>query len=64
MRPDSPKQEELAEVLRTRVCPDIERMLTGVPKFNPEWETLAHEKFQDTFRIQAQQQLTVPSLAL
>jgi hypothetical protein len=64
MRPDSPKQEELAEVLRTLVCPIIERMLQSVPEFNPEWETHAHERFQEMFRIQAQQQLTVPSLTL
>ena len=50
MRPDSPRQEELAEVLRT-VCPTIEYMLKSVPAFNPQWETLAHDKFQDMFQF-------------
>ena len=64
IRPDSPKQEELAEVLRTQVCPTIERMLGSVPEFKPEWETRAYECFQSAFRIQVQQQRTVPSLTL
>ena len=64
MRPDSPKQEALAEVIRTRVCPSIERMLQEAPKFDPTWETVAHQKFRDTFRIQLEEQLTVPSLSL
>jgi len=64
MRPDSPKQEELAEVIRTNVCPSIEEMLKSVPQFDPNWETLAHEQFEDMYRIQIQEQLTVPSLTL
>jgi hypothetical protein len=64
MRPDSPKQEELAEVLRSLVCPTIERMLKRVPAFDPSWEAAAHDKFQNAFKIQVQQQLTVPSLTL
>ena len=64
MRRDSPRQEEMAEVLRTLVCPTIQNMLQSAPEFNPEWETLAHEQFRDTFRIQIQEQLTVPSLTL
>ena len=36
MRPDSPRQEELAEIIRTRVCPSVERMLQSVPEFDPK----------------------------
>ena len=38
MRRDSPRQEEMAEVLRTLVCPTIQNMLQSAPEFNPEWE--------------------------
>jgi hypothetical protein len=64
MRPDSPRQEELADFIRKRVCPPIEQMLKNVPEFDPEWEARSCEQFRDLFRIQVQEQLTVPSLTL
>lgn len=64
MRSDSPRQEELAEVLKDKVCPDIERALTRVPAFDPAWEDLAHEQFENAFRIALGAQTTVPSFGL
>ena len=64
IRIDSPKQEALAEVLRTRVCPPIESALQRVPEFNSEWEQVAHAQFQQMFRVRVAQQTTVPSLTL
>jgi hypothetical protein len=60
----SPKQEELSEVLRERICPVIERVLTRVPSFDLAWEQLAYEQFENMFQILMQTQKTVPSLRL
>jgi hypothetical protein len=64
IRVDSPKQEALAEVLRAKVCPAIERALLKVPKYNSSWETSTHKQFQQTFKIHAQSQTRLPSLRL
>lgn len=64
IRPDSPKQEALAETLRERVCPVIERALDKVPDFDPSWEQIAHKQFEHMFQIQTQVQSSVPSLML
>lgn len=64
IRVDSPKQEALAEVLRTKVCPGIENSLLRVPDFNPNWEEMAHKHFEAMFQIHVQHQATVPSLKL
>ncbi|MDV6347147.1 toll/interleukin-1 receptor domain-containing protein [Nitrosomonas sp. Is35] len=64
MRPDSPRQEELADVLRNKLCASIEKALTSVPPFDSAWEQIAHEQFEGLFRIQIQSQKTVPSLVL
>jgi hypothetical protein len=58
----SPKQEALADVLRDRLCPVIERTLARVPAFDPAWEQIAHKEFENVFRIRTQLQNTVPSL--
>jgi hypothetical protein len=64
IRIDSPKQEALAEVLRTKVCPAIEKALRKVPEYNPSWEKIAHKKFENMFRIEARTQKAVPTLRL
>lgn len=64
MRPDSPKQEAMAEVLRTKLCASVERALLVAPAFDPEWEKIAHKQFEGVFRIHMQSQETVPSLVL
>jgi hypothetical protein len=64
IRIDSPKQEALAEVLRTKVCPSIEKAFANVPKYDPSWEKRTHTRFQRTFKIHAQSQTTLPALKL
>jgi hypothetical protein len=64
IRTDSPKQEELAEVLKDRVCPAIERALANVPTFDPAWEQLAHAQFKNQFHVSLQQQTSLPSIIL
>jgi hypothetical protein len=64
IRIDSPKQEALADLLRNRVCPTIERALARVPSFDSKWEQEAHAHFSHMFQINAQTQTTVPSLVL
>jgi TIR domain len=64
MRPDSPKQEAMAEVLRSKLCASIERALLAVPAFDPAWEQIAHKQFEGVFQIHMQSQKTVPSLVL
>jgi hypothetical protein len=64
IRIDSPKQEALAEVLKERVCPMIERSLGRVPPFDSSWEHIAHKQFEHMFKIRMETQTTVPSLML
>jgi hypothetical protein len=64
MRPDSPKQEAMAEVLRHKLCASIERALAATPAFDPAWEQVAHKQFEGVFKIHMQSQNTVPSLVL
>lgn len=64
IRIDSPKQEALADILRGRLCPAIERALQSAPAFDPAWEQLAQKQFEHTFRIHAQVQTAMPSLVL
>jgi hypothetical protein len=64
IRIDSPRQEALAEVLRNRICPTVEQALTRVPPFDPTWEEIAHEQFENRFKIIMETQTTLPSLRL
>jgi len=64
MRPDSPKQEAMADVLRTKCCASIERALTLAPPYDPAWEQIAHKQFEGVFQVHMQSQKTVPSLIL
>lgn len=64
MRPDSPKQEAMADVLRNKLCESIEKALDATPAFDPAWEKVAHEQFEGVFKIHSQSQNTVPSLVL
>lgn len=64
MRPDSPKQEALADVIGNKLCTSIERALTAAPPYDPAWEGLAHKQFEGVFQIHMQSQKTVPSLVL
>lgn len=64
IRVDSPKQEALAEVLRTKVCPAIEKLLFRVPDYDPNWEKMAYKHFEALFQIQVKPQVTIPSLKL
>ena len=63
MRPDSPRQEELAEQLRLW-CPCVERALKRVRAYDPAWETLAHDQFRHRFQVNVAAQTTVPGLSL
>lgn len=64
MRPNSQKQEDLAEVLRCKLCPSIEQALAMTPAFDPAWEQIAHKQFEGVFQTYMQSQKTVPSLVL
>lgn len=64
MTRDSPRQEALAEVLRVRLCPAIEHVLERVPPFDPEWEGIAHDRFEKAFEIHVAAQRTLPSISL
>lgn len=64
MRPDSPKQEALAEVLKNKLCASIEQALEAVPPYDPTWEGLAHKQFEGMFKIHMQSQKIAPSLVL
>lgn len=46
MRPDSPKQEAMADVLRNKLCASIERALAATPPFDPAWEQIAHKQIR------------------
>jgi len=61
MKMDSPRQEELAETLRTTVCRAVEHTLPTVPQFDPDWEEAADISFGDAFRIQTSPQTAVPT---
>lgn len=64
MLPTSPKQEEMADILRKKLCSSIEKALAATPPFDPTWEQVAHKQFEGLFKIQMQSQKTVPSLVL
>lgn len=64
IRIDSPKQEELAEILKTKLCTPIERTLQMAPPYDPAWEEIAHTQFDGVFQIHMRSQTTVPSLSL
>lgn len=64
IRPDSPKQEALAEYLRTRFCPDVERVVDNIPPYDPAWESITYERFRNTFQVQIRSQNTLPGLTL
>jgi hypothetical protein len=64
IRTDSPKQEALAEVLRERICPMVERALNKAPDFDPAWEQIAHKQFEHMFCIKTPIQRSVPPFVL
>jgi hypothetical protein len=64
MRSDSPRQEDFAEAIKLTVCPAIEQALQNAPDFDPAWEDIAHEQFEDAFRTQTRFQGSVPPLSL
>jgi hypothetical protein len=64
MRPESPRQEALAEVLKNKLCTSIERAIASAPPYDLAWEGFAHTQFEGVFRIQLQSQITLPSLVL
>lgn len=64
MRPDSPKQEAMAEVMKGKLCVSIEQALAAAPAYDPAWEQVAHKQFEGLFKIRMQSQITVPSLVL
>jgi hypothetical protein len=59
---NSPRQEELAEVIKEKICPVIEKGLDKIPKFDPDWENVTFKKFKDQFKITVQTQTNLPSL--
>lgn len=63
MRPDSPRQEELAEQLRLW-CPCVEQALARVRAYDPAWEALAIDQFRQRFQVRVAAQITLPGLSL
>ncbi len=53
IRLDSPKQEALTELLRTGMCPTIERALERVPSFNPRSPSTLCQLRYETSGLQA-----------
>lgn len=64
MRPESPKQEALAETLKSKFCHSIENALQNAPPYDPSWEGIAHQQFEGVFQTRMQSQKTLPSLVL
>jgi hypothetical protein len=63
MCPDGPRQEAFAAHLKNWV-PRIEQALQHVPPFDPAWETIAYDQFQEMFRIKVAALTTLPGLSL
>ena len=63
MTTDGSSQERFAEHLK-QWCPRIERALETAPPYNPAWEEVAHEQFNEMFKIKIATQKTLPGLSL
>lgn len=63
MRPDSPRQEALAEELM-KICSHIEHAHKECPKFDQGWEQIVYDNFREVFKIAIPTQETVPQLVL
>lgn len=63
IQPNSPRQEEFAEHLRSWCC-CVEQALSRVPSYNPAWESLACQHFRNQFQIQVATQTALPGLSL
>lgn len=61
MTQNSEKARELAEILK-QFAVHVGHAITKAPSFDPEWRTLAIERFTQTFEDHPTDQLTVPSL--
>ncbi len=64
MRPDSPRQEQMADKIREDICDAVEAAINQAPSFDAAWETIAHKQFEGVFHIQTPSQSTLPSLRL
>ncbi|WP_417397908.1 toll/interleukin-1 receptor domain-containing protein [Gimesia chilikensis] len=64
IRTDSTKQEELAELLKSEICPTIESALKIVPPYDPAWESYAQKHFEHKFDVVMQSQTKLPSIEL
>lgn len=62
MTQNSPSQEALAETLKEKLCPAIERALAAVPTFDPSWEQITQAGFKTQFQITATTQKTLPAM--
>jgi hypothetical protein len=62
MKIDSPNHEVFASILKNKICPAIEVGLKNVPAFDPSWEQIACNQFENTFKINARTQETLPPL--
>lgn len=60
---NTPSQEAFAEHLR-QWCPRVAQALELVPPLDPSWGTLAHDQFNQMFRIKTQTLKTLPGLSL
>ena len=60
---NTPSQEAFAEHLR-HWCPRAVQALQFVPPLDPQWGTLAHDQFNQTFQIKSQTLKTLPGLSL
>lgn len=61
--PDGPRQEAFAAYIKCW-CPRIEHALQTIPPYDSAWEQIAHEQFEEMFKIKVASQKTLPSLSL
>ena len=60
---NSQRQEDFAAHLK-QWCPRIEQALQTIPLYDPAWEALAHQQFNQMFQIRVATQKTLPGLTL
>ncbi|MCK5269160.1 MAG: toll/interleukin-1 receptor domain-containing protein [Sedimentisphaerales bacterium] len=61
---DTEKHTDMAEFLRKKVCPVIEKALSEVPDYDSSWNDITHKQIEHLFEIQAKTQKTLPSISL
>jgi hypothetical protein len=62
VRPDTPNYEPFSEFLKAS-CEGLKKRLKAVPAFDPTWERIAREQFQESFQLSQPRQSSLPSLS-